>query len=152
MNVLIDTNVILDAMTAREQFSQAAQTIFLLAADDAFIGFITASSATDIYYLIHKYGRIGGESFSASECKEKMRKLYELFKPLDVNEADCIAALELDMKDYEDAIMAAVAKRHKIEYIVTRNLPDFKNSPVQAIPPDRFADIFLKGNKHNDKN
>ena len=58
MNVLIDTNVILDAMTAREPFSQAAQTIFLLAADDAFIGFITASSATDMYYLIHKYGRI----------------------------------------------------------------------------------------------
>lgn len=142
MNVLIDTNIILDAMTAREPFSKAAQNIFLLAADNAFIGSITASSATDIHYLIHKYGRVDGRAFSTMECKEKMRGLYELFQPLDVNAADCIAALDLDIQDYEDAVMSAVAKRHKMKYIVTRNLADFSHSSIEAISPEKFLSLL----------
>lgn len=142
MNVLIDTNVILDAMTAREPFNEAAQALFLMAADNVFAGFITASSATDIYYLIHKYGRTEERAFSAVECREKMRGLYELFRPLDVNAADCIAALDTDMQDYEDAVLATVAKRHKMEYIVTRNLEDFKTSLVKAISPNDFIEIL----------
>lgn len=143
MNVLIDTNIILDAMTAREPFNKVAQDIFLMAADNAFTGFITASSATDIYYLIHKYGQVDGRTLSAIECKEKMRELYELFQPLDVNAADCDAALELDMPDYEDAVMSAVAKRHKVDYIITRNLADFAHSAIEAISPDNFL-LLLK--------
>lgn len=142
MNVLIDTNVILDAMTAREPFREAAQALFLMAADNVFTGFITAGSAAGIYYLVHKYGRVEGRAFSAAECREKMRGLYELFQPLDVNAADCMTALELDMPDYEDAIMAAVAQRHKMEYIVTHNLADFARSPIEAIPPDRFVETL----------
>lgn len=142
MNVLIDTNVILDAMTSREPFCGPAQDVFMLAADRVFVGFITASSATDIYYLLHRYGRIEDRQLTTDECREKMMSLYELLGVLDVNEADCRNAFELAISDYEDSVLATVAKRHKMAYIVTRNLDDFKNSPVKAIYPKEFISII----------
>jgi predicted nucleic acid-binding protein len=44
-------------------------------------------------------------------------------------------ALTLNIVDFEDAVIAATAKREKADYIVTRNETDFKNSPVPAVSP-----------------
>jgi len=61
---------------------------------------------------------------------------------LDVNEEDCREALKLPMQDYEDALLAYCAKRHMIDYIVTRNLKDFVGSPVKATSPEDFLKIL----------
>lgn len=55
MKVLIDTSIIIDALTGREPFRETAEQIFILAANQIEDLYITASSATDIYYLIKKY-------------------------------------------------------------------------------------------------
>lgn len=55
MKILVDTNVIMDALTGREPFREVAEQIFLLAANRIEDIYITASSATDIYYLVRKY-------------------------------------------------------------------------------------------------
>ena len=55
MRALLDTCIIIDALQSREPFSNDAQTIFLLAANQQFVGCITAKSSTDVYYLMHRY-------------------------------------------------------------------------------------------------
>ena len=50
MRVLIDTNVIIDALTSREPWKESAEKIFIMAANHVIEMYITASSATDIYY------------------------------------------------------------------------------------------------------
>ncbi|AEE14488.1 PilT protein domain protein [Thermodesulfobium narugense DSM 14796] len=55
MNVLIDTNVILDVMLSRSPFAEDAQKIFIMAAEGKIKAHITASFLTDIYYLLHRY-------------------------------------------------------------------------------------------------
>ncbi|AFV10304.1 PilT-like protein [Thermacetogenium phaeum DSM 12270] len=132
MNVLIDTNVILDAMLSRSPFKEAAEKLFLLAAEDKIEACITASSITDIYYLLKKYLK------NDDHCKEALLKLFALFKILDVTGTDCEKALELAMPDYEDALLAVCAKRNKMDFIITRNLKDFTNAPVKIISPDDF--------------
>lgn len=132
MNVLIDTNVILDAMVSRVPFCEAAQKLFLLAAEDKINAYITANSVTDIHYLLHKY------LHDNAMCRQSLSKLFTLFSILDVTGPDCSKALELPMSDYEDALLAACAKRGKMEFIITRNLKDFTGSPVKAISPDDF--------------
>lgn len=132
MNVLIDTNVMLDAMLSRSPFSEAAQTIFIWAAEEKIQACITASSVTDIYYLLHKH------IHDNERCRQEISKIVMLFKVLDVYGTDCKNALELQMTDYEDALLATCAKRFKMEYIITRNVKDFVGSPVQAILPDDF--------------
>lgn len=52
MKVLLDTNVLLDALLAREPF--VADAAFLLEAVEAgeIIGFMSATTVTDVHYLV----------------------------------------------------------------------------------------------------
>ena len=61
---------------------------------------------------------------------------------IDVNAADVQAALALGMPDFEDALLACRAKRQRVNYIITRNEKDFNLSPVPAISPKAFLELF----------
>lgn len=132
MKILVDTNVIIDALTSREPFRNEAEQIFMLTANRIEDMYITASSATDIYYLVRKY------LHSTEQAKSVMSKLYELFHILDVTASDCKEALLTEMSDYEDAVISCCATHNHIDYIVTRNIKDYEKSKVQAILPDQL--------------
>ncbi len=44
-------------------------------------------------------------------------------------------ATALGMLDFEDAVVAAMAENMQCDYIITRNVSDFCNSPVRALRP-----------------
>jgi len=137
MSILIDTNVILDAIAKRPPFNETAEKILFLIAKNKLDGFITANTVTDIYYLTRKHLK------SIEEAKNVLLKLFSLFQIIDVTGTDCERALELNMSDYEDALITTCAKRTKMDYIVTRNIKDFTSSPVPAITPDDFIAKFF---------
>jgi len=137
MSVLIDTNVILEAITGRAPFNENAEKLFLLTAEDKINASITANSVTDIYYLTRKY------LHSIEEARIVLWKLFTLFQILDVTGTDCEKALELNMSDYEDALIATCANRNKVDWIISRNTKDFINSPVPAITPEDFLTKFF---------
>ena len=130
MKLLIDTNVILDACLSREPWNEVAEKIILACAEEKVNGCITASSVTDIYYVLNK------ELHSAEQAKDATLKILILLDILDVNGTDCEKAFELPMSDYEDALLAYCGKRHKADFIVTRNPKHFEGSPVKAISPE----------------
>ncbi len=132
MKLLVDTNVIIDALTGREPFREAAEQIMLLAANQIEDMYITAGSVTDIYYLVRKH------LHNTEHAKNAMFKLYQLFGILDVTADDCQNALLSDIKDYEDAVISCCAKRSKMDYIVTRNIKDYEKSKVKAVLPNDF--------------
>lgn len=132
MKILVDTNVIIDALTSREPFKKEAEQIFMFAANRIEDMYITASSATDIYYLVRKH------LHSTEQAKSVMAKLYELFNLLDVTVSDCKEALLTEMGDYEDAVISCCALHNHIDYIVTRNIKDYEKSKVQAILPNQL--------------
>ncbi|WP_251207009.1 PIN domain-containing protein [Acetatifactor aquisgranensis] len=137
MKILVDTNVIIDALTGREPFRETAEQIFMLAANQTEDMHITASSATDIYYLIRKH------LHSTDKAKHAMEKLYELFYILDVTAEDCKDALSSEVKDYEDAVISCCALHNKMDYIVTRNVKDFEQSKIKAVLPDDFMKLIM---------
>ncbi len=140
MRILIDTNVILDALTHRAPFYEAAEQIILLAAERKVFIFLTANSIIDIYYLLRKHLQ------NPIEAKKNLTKLFLLFNILDVTGNDCHQALESCISDYEDALMSVCAKRNKMDCIITRNIKDFKDSLVQAILPIDFLESFREQN------
>lgn len=137
MKILVDTNVIVDVLTGREPFREAAEQIFMMAANQIEDMYITASSTTDIYYLTRKH------LHNTDQAKIIMSKLYELFYILDVTSDDCREALSSGIKDYEDAVVARCANRNKMDYIVTRNSRDFECSRVQAVLPEDFLKMIM---------
>jgi len=46
------------------------------------------------------------------------------------------------MQDFEDALQAAAAVACNADVIVTRNLADFRKSPVQAVSPKDFLKLL----------
>lgn len=97
---------------------------------------ITANSVTDVYYLLRKHLQ------NTEKAKQTLSKLFSLFQILDITENNCKNALISPISDYEDGLLATCAKRHKIDSIVTRNLKDFTESPIQAVSPDEFIASF----------
>lgn len=136
MRILADTNVIIDALTSRKPWNESAEKIFLMAANNTIEMYITASSETDIYYLIRKH------LHDADTAKTIMGKLYSLVGILEVTEADCIDALASSIRDYEDAVVEKVAARQGMDYIVTRNIKDFQSGNTNVIIPDDFVKIM----------
>ena len=102
MRILLDTNVVLDVALAREPFCQAAEMI-LDASDFRRIHlFITASSATDLYYVLRKEkGRDIGLRF--------IRRLLEGVDACGVDKNTLIAAVNSAFLDFEDAVQNAAA-------------------------------------------
>lgn len=135
MKILIDTNVVIDALTSREPWSESAEKIFLMAANHTIDMYITASSATDIYYLVRKY------LHSMEKAKQIMGKLYSLTGILEVTGTDCMEALASPVNDYEDAVVEKVASRKDMDYIVTRNIKDYQEGNIKAVLPDDFIKI-----------
>lgn len=133
MKILIDTNIVIDALTSREPWKEYAEKIFLMAANNIIDMYITASSATDIYYLIRKH------LHSTETARQIMGKLYSLVGILAVKGEDLIDALASPIADYEDAVIEQVAERTDMECIVTRNQKDYEAGRTQIFLPEEFV-------------
>ena len=136
MRILADTNVIIDALTSREPWNKSAEEIFLMAANHTIEMYITASSATDIYYLIRKH------LHNIEAAKMIMGKLYSLTGILEVTADDCMDALASTISDYEDAVVEQVARRSGVECIVTRNQKDYELGLTKVFLPDDFIQFM----------
>lgn len=134
MRVLIDTCVIIDALQSRIPFADAAQKIFIYAANNQFEAYITAKSVTDLYDLTHRL------THSDAETRKILSKLFTLFHLLDTTSLDCRKAISSEISDYEDAIMVETAIRSEMDCIVTRNTKDYMKSSVDVYD----SSVFLK--------
>ena len=132
MKILIDTNIILDVLMEREPWAESAQAVLLAVAEEKAEGCITASTLTDIHYILRKHLK------NREQLRQTLLGLITVVKVLDVTGADCEKAFELPMSDYEDALLAYCANRHKAGHIVTRNEKHFEGSPVPAISPENL--------------
>ena len=54
MNVIFDTNVVLDVLTGRKPFADSSTEAIALAGDKACNIAITANTVTDLYFLLNK--------------------------------------------------------------------------------------------------
>ena len=52
-------------------------------------------------------------------------------------------ALELGWDDFEDSIQYIVGENLIVEYIITRNLQDFKHGSISAVAPEEFLRRFM---------
>jgi predicted nucleic acid-binding protein len=134
MKVLVDTNVIIDVLERREDFFQDSYDLLQLTVLGAIQALMPTSAVTDVYYIIRR------GIHDTERAKEAIIGLTALVGLCDTIVSDINTALTLPIDDFEDAVLSAIAKREKADYIITRNEADFKNSPVPAISPAMFLE------------
>ncbi|MCL2259792.1 MAG: PIN domain-containing protein [Fibromonadales bacterium] len=132
MNAIIDTNIIIDAITAREPFKENAQKVIRSVSKREFKGAITASTITDIYYIANKFFK------DKEKTINEIKKLFILFDVIAVTKEDCLKAFETKIPDYEDSLLSICAFKWNADFIITRNPEDFSNSVISIISPKDF--------------
>ncbi|MGS0765517.1 PIN domain-containing protein [Syntrophomonas curvata] len=139
--VLIDTCIVIDFLQKREPFADDALRFFRAAASELFAGYITAKSATDIYYIDHK------ATHSDAESRKKLRSLLTIISMADSAAIDVFQALASGISDFEDAVMAETAKRIGADCIVTRNIKDYDKAAVPVCTPAEFLDALFSSDE-----
>ena len=134
MKVFIDTNVILDVLCNRRDFVADSLKIFQYCEAARITGYISALSVSNIVYIMRK-------ELDREKIRQILSVLTTVFSVADLRETDLIKAADMDFSDYEDAVQSICASRLKADYIITRNIRDFKGSPVPAISPVELFDI-----------
>ncbi len=129
MKVLIDTDVILDV--ALNRAPHAEDSIQLLRwAEANNSGFIAWHSIANCAYLLKE------------DHRRFLNLLLSFVTVAPAGDREARAALNYRMKDLEDALQAAAAVSAGATYIITRNLPDYRKSPIKALSPKQFLALI----------
>lgn len=130
MRYMIDTNVILDVLLEREPFYRASRTVLCLCEEMKVEGFISASTASEIFYLVRK--GLG----STEEAYRALGHILNIVKVLTVTNEDVNSAFLQKAKDFEDCLLVTCAKSNRCDGIVTRNQKDFLNFGIALFAPE----------------
>lgn len=132
MKIVIDTNIVLDILLERKDYLENSLLSIKKAIDNGDRLFISASSATDIYYIILKH------TGSRIIALDGLKKLAEIATFAEVNDECIYTALYSKLTDFEDAVVDAVATSVSADVILTRNTLDFANSTNTIMAPIDF--------------
>ena len=134
MRVLLDTNIVVDILSKREGYEESLQ-ILKYCEIGKLNGFVSVITVTDVHYILRKH-------ISPDDMREALQTLLLIVDIADVMKSDVSAAFTSNMKDFEDALQSACAKRIKADYIVTRNMKHFEESDVKALLPVQAIKIL----------
>ena len=133
MKILADTNVILDVLCNRSEFVEASSKVWKYCAVNQIEGYISALSVPNIVYIMRK-------ELTPQKTKQLIQQITMIFKIVDLKSSDLKAAAEMFTSDYEDALQMCQANRIGADYIITRNIRDFKDSKVPALKPSELLE------------
>lgn len=136
MRILVDTNVLLDYLLCREPYESAAREIIIACEQGKIYGCIAAHTVSNMFFILRK-------GYSVKERKSILQSLCELFEVESIDKDKIISALtDESFSDFEDCLQKECALAFNADYIVTRNIDDFKGSKIPCIEPERFCEII----------
>lgn len=128
MRLLFDTNIIVDIALKREPHYVDSINVFKIVDNKTIFGFITATTITDIYYISKKEkGHLIAIEFVSN--------LIQFVDVLGIDKMIILEAISAKLTDFEDAIQSTASSFNNIDFIITRNVKDFKKSEIKALTP-----------------
>ena len=131
MIITVDTNVLLDVFQQRQPHYAASARVVGMVTSGTLAGVCPAHTLTTLYYLARKYA-------SKQDAESAIDSVLNHFQIGNLDKSGWQAARVLPLQDFEDAVVATVAKESASDFIVTRNVSDFAGSSVPAISPADF--------------
>lgn len=127
MKLLIDTNILLDAVLAREPFATDAKQILEWVDAGWIVGCVTATTLTDLFYIVRR------QTKHIQLAKQAVETVLATLQVLPVNRDVVERALALDIEDLEDGIQAACAIGNQVDAIATRDIQGFKAVDIPVL-------------------
>ena len=132
MAVLIDTNVLLNYITNREdKYQNESIRIVELCALGKLDGYIAFHTLSTLWYVLRKK--------SDKERRNILRDICTIFSVASASQEEITDAIEKDsFADFEDCLQDKCAKEAGADYIITVNEKDFEKSEIKAMNPCEF--------------
>ena len=136
MRLMIDTNIFLDVLIQREPFYANSKAVLELCESKKVQGFLSASSVTDIFYLIHR------QFHNTDLAYQALGSILDIIKVLTVTNDDVLNAYIERAPDFEDCLLATCAKSNKCDAIITRNKKDYFKFGITLLSPEELLELF----------
>ena len=128
---MVDLNVLLDVAQNRAPFYQDSEEVLARAREGEYEAFLPGHALTTFFYVMAKFA-------DGATAETAVDGLLVDFGVVGPDKTILTRARSLAMPDFEDGVVAASAEASGCDFVVTRNVTHFANSPVPAIVPADF--------------
>lgn len=128
MKLLLDINVILDVVLAREPWAAYAARLLGAVERGEHEGWIAAHTVTTVHYLVARARDRRAAVLAVTD-------LLDIAAVAPVGDAELRRALVLDLPDFEDAVQAACAMAVGTDALVTRDAAGFDGLDLPVLTP-----------------
>jgi predicted nucleic acid-binding protein len=129
--LFVDTDVVLDLLSARQPHYKFAAELFSLADIESVRLYVSSLTFANVHYVLSK-------QLSASESRKLLLRFKTLVTVLPINDKIIELALSSSFADFEDAIQFYAAIENNISILLTRNLKDFKKATIPVMTPQQY--------------
>jgi predicted nucleic acid-binding protein len=126
MKILIDTDILLDVALDRAPFADSSGQLLDWAESHPGAACVAWHTLANVAYLVK------------GNSRAFLRQLLSFVIIPSTSTDAARQALELPVADLEDAFQVATAQTFAADHIITRNLKDYRRSPVPAAIPEQF--------------
>ncbi len=129
--VFVDTDIVLDLLGNRKPFYRHAAELFSIADRSEITIFVSSLSFSNLNYILSK-------QYSSNQARRILMKFKTLVTVLSVSNKVVELALLSDFKDFEDALQYFNALENDVNFLLTRNLKDYKTAEIPIMTAEQF--------------
>lgn len=138
MRILLDTNVVLDVLLAREPHLAASAAVLGAVEAELLTGLLGATTVTTLHYLATR-------AVGPGRARRHITTLLSLCEIAPIDAEVLRDALALGFPDYEDAVLHEAARRARAKGIVTRDQVGFKRAQLPIYSPPELLALLRTG-------
>ncbi len=136
MKLFVDTNIFIDILLDRKPFSRHSALVYKLCENRLAQGSIAPITVNNVYYICRKAHNIAA-------VKSFLHKVSIDFTIAPMDRTTIQKANTLPIGDYEDALQYAMALQCGSDYLVTRNVKDFREmSHLEVCTPEELLELI----------
>lgn len=136
--MLLDTNVLLDAVIAGRPESDEACRVLELCNGGGDAAFACSLSLKDVYYVLERY-------YDEARARQAVELLAGLVAIVPVGVEECDLSLRGNEPDFEDGLVRACAELNDMDFILTRDATAFERSKVRSVACAHYLDAIAVG-------
>ena len=133
--ILVDLNVILDVIQFRQPFYNESARVLDAVVRKEVVGWIAAHSVTTLFYVITRQR-------NRETAVSAITSLLDAFTVATVDDSVIRKAIVWGWAEFEDAVQMAAAASTGVDYLITRNIRDFKTDIMPVVQPAAFLTLL----------
>lgn len=131
--IFIDSDIILDLIQERENYSDALE-LFTLIEENKVKAYVSPLIFANLFYILRKQE-------SSKFALQVLTRLKALLHILTIGNKIIELSLSSGFRDFEDAIQYYSALEENIGYLITRNKADYKKSGIVICNAKEYLSI-----------